>query len=169
MWVTSCSSNPLLRNEPKGPCPLRDAWRQMTGDAMRTASLILLLAVASNSAVAEWDKVSAGNDGLQTSYVDRGSIKKESHIVTMWSLVDFKNAQKVEESASPKSYKSVAKQFDYDCRQNQYRMTAFNYYLDNLGEGAIVIGDSHLSRSDWEKVAPHSIEEGLWKIACGKN
>ena len=128
----------------------------------------MLLAVVSNSAMAAWEQISTTDDGLQTNHVDRNSIQKKNHIVKMWSLVDFKKPQKLEESQSPMFYKSIAKRFEYDCKKKQYRMTAYNYYSDKSGEGNIVIGDSNLDKSDWQKVEPDSFQEGLWKIACGK-
>lgn len=118
--------------------------------------------------MAAWERSSANIADMQTGYVDRDSIARAGHIASMWSLIDYRNAQNVEESANPMSYRSVARQFDYDCKQKQYRMTAFNYYSGSLATGDIVIGDAHLRRSDWEKVTPHSVEEGLLKIACGR-
>jgi hypothetical protein len=130
--------------------------------------LMLLLAAVSSSAMAAWDEISSSDDGLETHYVDRNSIQKKNLLVKMWSLADFKSTQRVEESISPMLYKSIAKQFEYDCKKNEYRMTAFNYYSDNFSKGDIVIGDSHVDKADWLQIAPHSLEEDLLKIACGK-
>jgi hypothetical protein len=135
---------------------------------MRKSILMMLLAVVCNSAIAEWDKIYTSNDAIRTNYVDRNSIQKKGHIVNMWSLVDFKKVQRLEESSSPMFYKSIAKRFDYDCEKKQYRVTAYDYYSDRLGDGEIVIGDSHLDASEWEKVEPLTTEEDLWKIACSK-
>ncbi|MGC2048062.1 MAG: surface-adhesin E family protein [Gallionella sp.] len=130
--------------------------------------LVMLLAAVSNSAMAEWEQISATDDGPQDNYVDRNSIQKNKHIVKMWSLVDFRKLQKLDESSSPMFYQSIAKRFDYDCKKNQYRMTAYNYYSDKSGEGNTVIGDSNLDNPDWQKVEPGSFQVVLWKIACGK-
>jgi hypothetical protein len=135
---------------------------------MRNVILSLILAIMSNSAFAKWEISSTSKDGLKTHYIDRDSIQKKYDYVQMSTLLDFEVGQRVEESPSPMFYKSVEKQFDYDCKNMQYRMTSYSYYSDQMGHGNIVIGNVRLSEPNWKKVVPGSTEAELWNIACDK-
>jgi hypothetical protein len=135
---------------------------------MRNVILLIMLAAMSNSAFAKWEISSTSKDGLRSHYVDRDSILKKYDCVQMSILLDFKDTQRVEESPSPMFYRSIEKQFDYDCRNMQYRMAAYRYYSDQMGEGDIVIGNSRSSEPGWDKVVPDSTEADLWKVACDK-
>ncbi len=135
---------------------------------MRNVILMIMLAVMSNGALAKWEISSTSKDGLQSQYIDRDSILKKYDRVQMSVLLDFRDAQRVEESPSPMFYKSIEKQFDYDCKNMQYRMTAYSYYSDQMGEGDIVIGNARLSEPNWKKIVPGSSETELRNIACDK-
>jgi len=135
---------------------------------MRNIILMIILAMMSDSALAKWEISSTSKDGLQSYYIDRDSILKKYDHIQMSILLDFRDAQRVEESPSPMFYKSIEKQFDYDCKNMQYRMTAYSYYSGKMGEGDIVIGNARLSAPVWEKVESGSSEAELWNIACDK-
>jgi hypothetical protein len=72
---------------------------------MRKALLILLLAVVSNSAVAEW--VQVGGNETAITYADPATIRKAGNVVTMWRLLDYTKARGIE---GIKPYASVKAQ-----------------------------------------------------------
>ncbi|MGC2167438.1 MAG: surface-adhesin E family protein [Gallionella sp.] len=128
----------------------------------------LLLLAAGSSAMAEWLPVSAGNDGTQTTYTGGKAITVSGHIVNMSSLQDFRTPQRIEESPEPMLYKSVEKQFAFDCANKQFRMTSFAYYAGNMGIGRVVLGDSHTGSSGWQPVNDDPMDKILFARACTK-
>jgi hypothetical protein len=128
---------------------------------MRKAILMILLAVVSSSAAAEWVAVGA-NDHSYT-YVDPGTILKMGDKVKMWHLVDY-NAVQVK--ATGRRYMSERWQYEYDCKERWARMLNSLAYSRSLGEGVTVEGDWNAQQ--WEPVPPDSLVYYLWKFACGK-
>jgi len=57
---------------------------------MRKAILMMLLAMASGNAAAEWVKVAETHRSV--IYVNPASIRKVGHIVKMWSLADTQDS-----------------------------------------------------------------------------
>jgi hypothetical protein len=55
---------------------------------MRNAIVMALFAVSSASAAAAWTKASESPVG--TGYVDRATIIRSGHNITMWELTDYK-------------------------------------------------------------------------------
>jgi len=82
--------------------------KQIRGFAMHKAILIMLLAVVSSSAMAEWVKVS--EDKLVTAYADPTTIRKLGDKVKMWALWDYSTAQ--EDDSKPHMSTRVQKEFN---------------------------------------------------------
>jgi len=77
----------------------------------------------------------------------------------MRSLFDYKVAQ---ESGW---YLSKSESYYYDCKNRRSRLRCVVHYSGQMGTRAF----SGLCRDrDWTPVAPGSIDEDLWKFACGK-
>jgi hypothetical protein len=127
---------------------------------MRKIILMLLLAVVSSSAMAEW--VNLGNDGDITAYVEPTTIRKDGNTAEMWYLVDYKTTKKID----GKLYMTLKSQSQFDCKKEQYRILSISYYSGNLGGGEVVSSSNKIST--WEPVPPKSISEALWNYACGK-
>ena len=120
-----------------------------------------LLAVFSTSVMAEWTEV-GGND-TKTTYADLSTIRKSGDRVKIWSLFDFIVVQTV----NGKRFLSTAVQYEYDCKEEISRKLAFNVYSKNMGAGEVV----HTSGAIHEEphpIPPGSIENSLFKVACGK-
>lgn len=130
---------------------------------MRKVILMVLLAVVSNSAIAEW--VAVGNDTNRsyTAYIDFSTIRINGDKVKMWELRDFNSAQ---ESSGGKPYLSLMVQIEYDCKEEQVRDLYFSEHSGNMREGEVV--NSSSKHSKWQPVSPESIGEAMWKVACGK-
>ena len=127
---------------------------------MRKILLMVLLAVASNSAIAEWVKV--GSNELDSLYADPTTIIKSAYKVKMQTLYDYKSAMK----SAGVTFLSTVAQEEYDCKGNRSRTLYFSFHSRNLGKGKKVYSDT--DPHEWEPVKPGSARETFWKSACGK-
>lgn len=123
----------------------------------------MLLAAASNGAMAEWVRVAGNDDRNITVYFNPAVVRKDDGMAEMMILIDLKAARK---DVGNKKYKSAKDQNEYDCREGQSRRRALYEYAGNMGSGEVVYSDSFTTR--WEPVLPDSGTGLLWKIACGK-
>jgi len=129
---------------------------------MKKLLLILMLVFMSSNVMAEWTALKwSHEDGGLTLFVDYTTIRKEGDIVKMLSLVDFKVLEKNEVDL----YSSRA-QNEYDCKEKKIRQLYYSLYSDSMGKGKMEHANSeHLN---WLPVQPESMEEAMWKVACGK-
>ena len=127
---------------------------------MRKFFLLMLLAVSSNNAGAEWFKI--GGNETDTLYTDSTTIIRSAHKVRMQSLYDNKTAMK----AAGETFMSIALQEEYDCNENQARTLYFSFHTGKLGKGRKIYSDTE--RHKWEFVRPGSLREILLKFACKK-
>jgi hypothetical protein len=140
---------------------------------MRKAILLMILAVVSSNAAAEWvEVVKAGDDDY---YADPSTILKSGNMVKMWELRnsnwsdEFKNLMKGLEATFPdyrKTALSVKMQIEFDCKEQQTRTLFVYNYTGNMGLGEII--PSTIDTDKWEPIVPDSVAEALWKYACGK-
>lgn len=132
---------------------------------MRKAILMMLLAVVSSSAMAEWVVVTRSENGANTVYVDPATIRKAGNKVKMWELFDYKTMQaQVSNRGLP--YMSSKSRSEYDCKEEQSRTLASSYHGENMGGGGVIYTDDEPGK--WRPVSPESINEALWELACGK-
>ena len=124
--------------------------------------LILLLLMVSTSVFAEWTVLGSGAYGT-TFYADFGTIKRIGNKVKIWSLLDFKTVQKVE------NYKFLSQMVrsEYDCEEETMRILDVYLYSGNMRGSGIVFSDANIKKEAWS-VTPDTIDEGLFKIACDK-
>ena len=126
----------------------------------KTILMMMMLAVASGSAAAAW--VVLGENDTSVVYFDPATIRKADNTVTMWTLFDLKKTRVVDVF----SYASSRAQYEYDCKQVRVRLLDSSLYSENMGGGEVVYSLS--VPADWEPVAFESVNDGLWKRACGK-
>jgi hypothetical protein len=124
---------------------------------MRKLALLMLLAVVSNSAMAEWSNV--GRDNVATFYVDYSTIKKTRRTVTMWYLFDYKSPQ----GGNYLSFKSRA---EFECDKQQFKQDFVSYYAGDMGNGAV--RKTEQGTNKWVPIPPGSTALILWKAACIK-
>lgn len=129
---------------------------------MRKSLVMLMLIFISTSVMAEWTALKwSHEDGGLTLFIDSTTIRKEGDKVKMLSLVDFEVIEKGETDL----YSSRA-QNEYDCKEKQIRQLFYALYSDSMGKGKMEHANSeHLN---WLPVRPGSMEEAMWKVACGK-
>jgi hypothetical protein len=128
---------------------------------MCKAILMMLLAIVSSHAAAEW--VEVGRSESATTYADPASIRKADNMVTMWMLSDFKAVQ-ARPYGTP--YMSQKTQQEYDCKEERARIVYFLRYSENMGGGEVVYTES--DPDAWKPVPPDGTNEVLWKFACGR-
>ena len=129
---------------------------------MRKTIFMMLLAVVSSSAVAEWVNVGESRAQTATIYVDPATIHKDGNKVEMWILFDLKKA----EVSFGSPYMSRKRQAEFDCMMGQVRSLSVSFHSDNMGEGNVVNNES--DSGDWLPALPGSVVEKVWRIACGK-
>jgi len=127
---------------------------------MRKITLMILLAVVSNSAMADWANV-ARNENTAI-YVDQDSVEKTGDMAKMWHLTDYNNSHK----DMGEAYLSMKDQNEYDCKEMKFRRRASSQHSKNMGGGKVVYSDTFITK--WKPVQPDSGTEILWKFACLK-
>lgn len=108
--------------------------------------------------------VSVSLDHTIAAYADRSTIRKAGKKVKMWVLFDYKTAMPL---STGKPYLSFQEQREFDCKKEQLRGLYSTFYSENMRMGeAVGIIDTP---SNWSPVSPESMDEALWKFACGKS
>lgn len=128
---------------------------------MRKAILMMLLAVASSSALAEWLEIDSNK--ISTVYVDITTIRKAGNRVSIWSLHGYKTVRKV----MGRTYRSIKMQSEYDCQEEKMRMLYLSEHSENNG-GGIIIHSESTPDSNWRPVPTDSVSKTILEIACLK-
>ena len=101
------------------------------------------------------------NDEIgMTIYMETDTIRRKGDLVKVWELLDYNTTQG--EAGLP--HLSVKVQFEYDCAEERHRVLAIRQYSDNMGRGKVVLSNS--DEDKWIPVAPETIEQSLWTVAC---
>lgn len=129
---------------------------------MLKAILMVLLAVVSHDAAAEWVKVAGASSA--DIYVDPATIRRTGNIVGVVALYDLKTA--IVGAANDIPYLSQKSQTEYNCVEGKWRMVQFSWYSKNMGEGKMV--ESVTDSYEWAQVPPRTGANILWRVACGK-
>jgi len=124
--------------------------------------LITLLLLSSGSAYAEWVKVSDSDEAGKTVYVDPATIRRNSNLVKMWQFSDYKTVQTV----GGIRFLTAEEQWEFDCAEERSRVLALKEFSGNKGSGTVVYTNSQEGK--WAPVRPGSMDQTVWKIACGK-
>ena len=126
-------------------------------------ALITLLVLRSGPAYAEWVKGAyTESEGGYTMWFDPDTIRRKGDLVKIWVLYDHKTKQTVVGS----SYLSERVQQQYDCAEERYRFLLRTWFSGYMGTGDVVFNISN--ESEWEAVAPGSVGNAVWKVACDK-
>ena len=122
--------------------------------------ILILLTVASGSAMAEWVPV-GGNDRF-ILYSDPTTISKSANMVKMLRLTDFKAVQ----GNIGEHYMSTKRQDEYDCVRERRRIIFVAAHSKKMGEGYVVIRVIN-KLDDWKPISSGSQGEAMWEFACG--
>jgi hypothetical protein len=123
--------------------------------------LFILLCLSSGPAYAEWMSLGESESGT-TVYADPATMRREGNLVKMEVLFDFKTVRTKEGV----SYLSAKAYMDYDCAEPRYEGLAVMYFSGNMGNGNVL--DRSSGKGKWLRISPDSLDQSLWKFACGK-
>lgn len=124
--------------------------------------LIILLFLSSSPAYAEWVKVGAADSYNYTAYIDPDTIRRKGNLVKVWKLRNHTTIQTI----AGKSYLSSKAQTEYNCTEEQSRILVVYVYSGQMGNGAQVGYDTDPTK--WRPVMQGSVDQAMWKVACGK-
>ena len=133
----------------------------MLNPMMKRLLLGLMLLVTATAANAEWTQ--SGESDELIAYIDIATIRRNGNFFKLWDLRDYKTVQTV----SGVSYLSDKGQSEYDCKEERKRILAFSMFSGQMGKGKVVYDNSNV-RGEWSPISPGSVDETLWKTACGK-
>lgn len=105
---------------------------------------------------------------LHTVYVDADSIARESDIVIVRQLIDYRamqgNVGFGRFGLGPHRFFSTITKKELHCVDKRVRLLAFTEFSHHMGTGQPA--DGYVDPSQWLPVEPASLNEGLWKVAC---
>jgi len=123
------------------------------------ANTLILFALLSESAMAEWVRVDS-NDKV-TVYADPSTSRKKLYIVRVSSLFDFKAEHT---SSDGKTYQSIMRETDFNCRENLQRMVSFSIHSGKMAKGKVLNNGS--DPQDWQPVSKSGIAQSMKNFAC---
>jgi hypothetical protein len=132
-----------------------------SGDTEVMLPLILLgfLVMFEGSAVAGREAVAISEAGM-TVYIDRTTIQRNTDVVTMSVLHDYKMPERL----SSGSFLSFTAQQQYDCGEARSRTLRAVVFTEHMGNGSVLY--SGTGDDAWQPVTPMSINHALWQAAC---
>lgn len=119
---------------------------------------VLLIAMTNGTARAEW--VEIDHSDIQTTYADPSSANISGSRATIWLLSSYKAPRKYDD----KKFQSVLSQYEYECRDEQFRMLAYSLRFDKTGKGEELHSEAGIDK--WKRIIKGSIDETLWKKLC---
>jgi hypothetical protein len=125
--------------------------------------LLTFLLLSSGPAYAEWVQVRGDDEAEKTVYVDPATIRRNSNLVKMWQLQDYKTVQTV----GGIRFLTAKEEWEFDCAEERSRVLALKEFSGNMGSGTVVYTNSQVG--NWLPVMPGSTGKTVWKVACGKN
>lgn len=128
---------------------------------MRKTILMVMLAVVSGPAAAEW--IIAAETSEAVSYFNPATIRRSGDTAKMWRVMAFKVPRR---SAKGKMYWSSKTQDEFDCKNERWRSLYLSLHFGKMGDGETVF--SFTDTDEWTPIVPDSLAEANWKIACAK-
>ena len=124
--------------------------------------LITLLVLSSGPVYAKWVSFEKSDEEGMTVYVDKDIIRRKGDLVKMWHLFNFNTVQ----TEGGLSFLSITVQTEWDCAEERHRPLAFIRYSGLMGSGKMV--NTVSLANIWEPVAPDTLGQCMFKVACGK-
>ncbi len=134
-------------------CPMKTTKR---------IAFTLALALFSVAALAEWIEIEKFEDGMRV-YVDKATARRTGDTGQVLHLVRWGEPQ--QDDGSP-PYLSTIVRTTYDCVGKQEKYINSSSYAGPMGNGAKVVEDDNEVQG-WYSISEASMEDKLWKIACG--
>jgi len=123
-----------------------------------------LLAASFSGAYADWAEIERFEDNTRV-YVDKKTAQRDGDIAQVLHLVRWGEPQ-VDPGQPP--YRSTIVRTAYDCARKHEKYLASTSFAGSMGDGAEVVADEDAAES-WYSISNDSMEEKLWKTACGRS
>lgn len=127
------------------------------GVSMRKTILMILLAVVSIGAMAEWVKVSESDAAF--FYIDLATIRRNGDFRRVWEMRDMKKIDK-------DGVMSVRALMEYDCNEERSRILSISEHSEPTLGGKVLLSSD--DPSTWRYVAPGTVFESTLKVVCTK-
>ena len=131
---------------------------------MKRFALTLALALLNGAALAEWVEIEKFEDGIRV-FVDRTSLRRSGDMAQLEHLVRWSEPQRDE---GLPAYLSTIVRTAYNCTSKREKYLSSTSYAGAMGNGAKVVADDNEAQG-WYSISESSMEDKLWKIACGLN
>lgn len=133
----------------------------------RCCLAIIFLILIDGPVYAEWVALEDQYQShpLQTVYIDPDTLHRESHVVTISALIDWKAMQG---GRTPTRFYSTKLTKQFHCTQTLVRTVAATDYYGHMGTDEVIGGGGHMGADQWMAIEPGTINQGLWEAACGK-
>lgn len=112
--------------------------------------------------MAEWTLVTTSESGNLKIYADQSSIRKTENSVRMSVIYDYST---IKENAGDK-YLSQKQLTEHDCKDKRSRIITVTMFSGIMLTGDVVFTIE--APFSWADVAPNTIGESTWKLACGE-
>jgi len=107
------------------------------------------------------DWVSLGLADHATYGIDRASIEKDGQLRRVWTMLDYREAQKTSQG---KTYRSSRALMEMECAKHQVRTRSMSLYSGhNLGGEALT---SEGISDQWQPLPPNSPVTTMFKVVC---
>ena len=130
---------------------------------MRKLLLATVLSVITQSAIAEWTYAGKPFDGEYKLYIDLASIKRGEIEVTVWQLTDYAYLRKEVNG----NYKSVVEKFEYNCKNESYRVSTYFKYEGQMQTGNVIKTSKYtLQTFPFQEIVPNSVISNVFEAVC---
>lgn len=126
--------------------------------------LPVLLILNTPMAYAQVTIVARSNDGNESYYVERSSIRREGNVVKFWLFVDNRDP---EVATNRKVYFSSKTYTFFNCYNSTYRFATLIAYSKNMWEGAVVVNDQSNPDPRWFQNVPGTSIAAIFRYICG--
>jgi hypothetical protein len=128
---------------------------------MKQLILITLLMLGSEPVLAGWVAVEKQYQpaGRETVYFDPETIDRQGQRVAIWQLTDMQ-WNNTTRFLSTKTHK------EFDCAKSRVRVLQVLEFSRQMGTGKSASG--YIEDGRWQPVETRSVNQALWKAACGQ-
>ena len=123
-----------------------------------------VLATLFSNAHAGWAEIERFDDNTRI-YVDKKTAQREGDIAQIMHLVRWGEPQ-ADPGLPP--YRSTVVRTAYDCARKHEKYLASTSFAGPMGDGAQIVADEDAAET-WDSISDDSMEEKLWKAACGRS
>lgn len=131
----------------------------MTKKIWFTLAGCLCLASSASVFAARWELVAQSNTGFY--YIDPRSIEAEGDRKKVWTVLDYREDQKLHEGAR---YRSTHAQLQFNCKARLARLVHLTYYSGPMMDGKAVLRQGMLQ--DWFEIEPGSPTQRMAAKVC---